>query len=139
MDPSEHDDLLSLTALVGLQSRGLPMHVDPGGPSSSFLEAGRRLFTERQGQLNLSCAQCHDALAGKRLAGSIIPQGHPNGYPLYRLEWQSIGSLTRRLRNCLTGIRAELWPPGSPELVDLELYLAWRATGLPMETPAVRQ
>ena len=135
---SESDDLLSITALIGLQSRGLPVRVDGDGPMQPFLEAGRLLFTARQGQLNLSCAQCHDERAGKRLAGSVIPQGHSNGYPLYRLEWQSIGSLNRRLRNCLTGIRAEVYPPGSPELIDLELYLAWRASGLPVETPAVR-
>ena len=90
------------------------------------------------GQLNLSCAQCHDRLAGQRLAGSTIPQAHPNGYPLYRLEWQGMGSLYRRLRNCLTGVRAEPFPPDSPELVTLSLYLAWRANGLKVETPAVR-
>jgi len=134
----ESDDLLSITALIGLQSRGLPMQVAVDGPMRPFLDSGKALFTARQGQLNLSCAQCHDERAGKRLAGSVIPQGHSNGYPLYRLEWQSIGSLNRRLRNCLTGIRAETYAPGSPELVDLELYLAWRASGLPVETPAVR-
>ena len=32
---------------------------------------------------------------------------HPTGYPLYRLEWQALGSLQRRLRNCMTGVRAE--------------------------------
>jgi hypothetical protein len=38
-----------------------------------------------------------------------LPEGHPNGYPIYRLEWQSVGSLQRRLRNCLFGLRAELY------------------------------
>jgi sulfur-oxidizing protein SoxA len=42
------------------------------------------------------------------------------------------------LRNCLTGMRAELYPHGAPELVDLELYLMWRARGMKMEAPAVR-
>ena len=27
---------------------------------------------------------------------------------------------------------------GSPEYVNLELYLAWKGRGLPVETPAVR-
>jgi sulfur-oxidizing protein SoxA len=77
-------------------------------------------------------------LAGQRLGGSVIPQGHPNGYPLYRLEWQSMGSLYRRIRNCLTGIRAEPYASDSPELLAIEVYLAGRATGLPVESPAVR-
>ena len=103
-----------------------------------IVDAGRAFFHKRQGQLNLACAQCHDDNWGKKLAGTPIPQAHPTGYPLYRLEWQGVGSLTRRLRNCLTGMRAELYPHGAPELVDLELYLMWRARGMKMEAPAVR-
>jgi sulfur-oxidizing protein SoxA len=80
----------------------------------------------------------HDDNWGKKLAGTPIPQAHPTGDPLYRLEWQGVGSLTRRLRNCLTGMRAELYPHGAAELVDLELYLMWRARGMKMEAPAVR-
>ena len=64
---------------------------------------------------------------GQELAGALIPQAHPTGYPLYRLEWQSLGSLQRRLRNCIAGMRAELYPDGAPEIVDLELYLLARA------------
>ena len=97
------------------------------------------MFTRRQGQLNLSCAQCHDDNWGPKLAGSADHRrGMPTGYPLYRLEWQSLGSLQRRLRNCLIGMRAEHYALGAPEYVDLELYLMWRARGMPMETPAVR-
>jgi sulfur-oxidizing protein SoxA len=42
------------------------------------------------------------------------------------------------LRNCLSGLRAELYPFGSSENVDLELYLMSRAQGLKIEAPAVR-
>jgi sulfur-oxidizing protein SoxA len=135
---SESDELLAITAFIGVRSRGMPMAVSAEGPSRPFYEAGKKLFETRMGQLNLSCAQCHDGLAGQRLAGALIPQGHPNGYPLYRLEWQSMGSLYRRLRNCMTGVRAEPFPPDAPELVDLELFLGVRASGLKVETPAVR-
>ena len=134
----DSDAMLGLTAYVGLQSRGLPVQVSIDGPARPFFEAGQALFTQRQGQLNLSCSQCHDGLAGQRLGGSVIPQGQPNGYPEYRLEWQSMGSLYRRIRNCLVGVRAEPLDPDSPELVALEFYLGWRANGLNVETPAVR-
>lgn len=132
----ESRDLLALTAYVARQSRGTPITVDE--KTKPHIDAGRAFFHKRQGQLNLACAQCHDDNWGKKLAGTPIPQGHPTGYPLYRLEWQGVGSLTRRLRNCLTGMRAELYPHGAPELVDLELYLMWRARGMKMEAPAVR-
>jgi sulfur-oxidizing protein SoxA len=134
----DSDAMLALTAYVGLQSRGLPVQVSIDGPAWPFFEAGRALFSLRQGQLNLSCGQCHDGLAGQRLGGSVIPQGQPNGYPEYRLEWQGMGSLYRRIRNCLVGIRAEPLDPDAPDLVALEIYLGWRANGLKVETPAVR-
>jgi sulfur-oxidizing protein SoxA len=136
--PYESKELLALTAYVARQSRGLPIAVKIDGKTKPFLEAGRETFHRRQGQLNLACAQCHDDNWGKHLAGSMIPQAHPTGYPIYRLEWQSLGSLERRLRNCLFGVRAQVPEFGSDELVDLELYLMWRARGMKIETPAVR-
>ena len=136
--PPEGPPMLGLTAYIGLQSRGMPLAIADDAPVRPFLEAGQLLFETRMGQLNLSCAQCHDRMAGQRLAGSTIPQAHPNGYPLYRLEWQAMGSLQRRLRNCLIGMRAEHYEFGAPEYIDLELYMMSRARGLPIETPAVR-
>ena len=136
--PLESEELLGLTAYVAHQSKGVPIAVADDALALPFIEAGKEIFDRRQGQLNLSCAQCHDDNWGRRLGGSVIPQAHPTGYPLYRLEWQAVGSLRRRLRNCLVGMRAETYPEAAPEIVDLELYLAWRARGLVMETPAVR-
>lgn len=134
----ESRELLALSAYVARQSRGLPIDVAIDERTRPFLEAGRAAFERRQGQLNLACSQCHDDHWGRRLAGNVVPQAHPTGYPLYRLEWQSLGSLQRRLRNCLAGIRAEPYDYGAPELVDLELYLMWRAQGMTFEAPAVR-
>jgi sulfur-oxidizing protein SoxA len=136
--PFEGKALLALAAYVGRQSRGMPITAGDDERSRPFVQAGRDMFNRRQGQLNLSCAQCHDDNWGGRLAGAPIPQGHPTGYPLYRLEWQAVGSLQRRLRNCIAGMRAEPYGLGAPEYVDLELYLMWRARGMPVETPAVR-
>jgi sulfur-oxidizing protein SoxA len=139
-EPLAHEsrDLLALTAYIGKQSHGMPIAVANDERSGPFIEAGRKLYSTRQGQLNLSCQNCHDDNWGQKLAGIPMPQGHPNGYPLYRLEWQSLGSLQRRLRNCLIGMRAEPYAYGSDEYVDLELFLMWRARGMTVETPAVR-
>jgi len=135
---ADHQLLLALEAYVGLQSRGMPIAPDPEPRLQPFRERGALLYSQRIGQLDLSCAQCHDQLAGRKLAGSVIPQGHATGYPLYRLEWQGLGSLQRRVRGCMTGVRAEPFAAGSIELVELELYLASRARGMAVETPAVR-
>jgi len=135
---AESRDLLSLESYVAYQSRGLPITPATAPQLTPFRERGQQFYRQRVGQLDLACAHCHDDNAGKRLGSSVIPQGHPTGYPIYRLEWQGLGSLQRRLRGCLMGVRAEPYAFGAPELVELELYLAARAAGLPVETPAVR-
>ncbi len=134
----EGKDLLALTVYAGRQSRGMPIEITVDDRTKPFLQSGRDMFNRRQGQLNLSCANCHDGNWGQKLAGATIPQGHASGYPLYRLEWQALGSLQRRLRNCLVGMRAESYALGAAEYVDLELFLMWRARGMNIETPAVR-
>jgi sulfur-oxidizing protein SoxA len=134
----ESRELLALSAYVGVQSRGMPIAPVMDEKSRPFIEAGREIFQRRQGQLNISCAQCHDQYAGRKLAGTVLPQGHPTGYPMYRLEWQNLGSLERRLRNCMVGVRAEPYEPGSAQFVELEMFLMWRARGMTLETPAVR-
>jgi L-cysteine S-thiosulfotransferase len=134
----ESRELLALAAYVARQSRGMPIDPVIDERTKPFLEAGRNAFHRRQGQLNLACTQCHDDLWGRKLVGNTIPQAHPTGYPLYRLEWQGLGSLQRRLRNCFIGVRAEPYAYGAPEFVELELYLMWRARGMKLETPAVR-
>lgn len=134
----ESEDQLGLSAYVGLQSRGLTAAVRKDGPAAQAFEDGRRIYETRMGQLNLSCAQCHDGLLGERLGGSVIPPARVNGYPIYRLDWQSLGSFARRLRGCLLGVRAEPYGADSIERAMLELFLAARETGIVIETPAVR-
>jgi sulfur-oxidizing protein SoxA len=136
--PYESRDLLALSAFVAHQSRGVAITAGDDPELKPFVAQGRDLFMQREGQLNLACTNCHDDNFDKRLAGAPITQAQPTGYPLYRLEWQTLGSIERRLRSCMTGVRAQAYDYGSPELVALELYLMSRARGLPMETPAVR-
>mgnify|MGYP001793261793 CR=1 FL=1 len=137
--PYESDALLSLTAYVAEQSQGVRTSVTIDDTNRQFYETGRDYFLTRRGQFNLSCQQCHTESWGKQLRGDTISQGHGNGFPAYRLEWQTLGSLHRRLRDCDTGVRAEPLPYGDDTYIALELYLAARAKGLPVETPAVRR
>ena len=134
----ESQPLLALETWIAYRSRGEPIAPAADPRLAPFRARGEQLFRTRIGQLNLSCAQCHDERAGLRLGGSTIPQGHATAYPLYRLEWQGVGSLPRRLRGCMTGVRAEPLAAHSTEMVELELYLASRAMGMPLETPGVR-
>ena len=136
--PAEHADLLALESLVGLQSRGMPITPPDDARLAPYRARGEALFRQRIGQLDLSCATCHDRLAGGRLGGIPIPQGQATAYPIYRLEWQGMGSLARRIRNCMTGVRAEPLAAHGVDMAELELYLAQRALGMAVETPGVR-
>lgn len=131
--------MLDLTAVIAYQSAGLPMNVNIDGGARTYWEHGRRLYEQRMGQINLACTHCHDQQWGKRLYNETISQGHGNAYPIYRLEWQSLGSLHRRFRSCQFGVRAPLLPQGHGDFLALEFYLAWRAGGLPIEAPGVRR
>lgn len=135
----ESDDMLGLTAFITRESRGLPFSVRIDGPARPHYDAGRRFFFQRQGQLNLACNQCHDDNVGRHLRGDTISSGLPTGYPVYRLDWQKMGSLHRRLRACALGVRAEQLDYGSPEYIDLELYLAARAGSVAIDAPALRK
>jgi len=135
----ESEELLSITAYINRQSNSSKINIVTDGAYAKHFEAGRGLYFRRVGQMNLACAQCHDANWGRTLLAERISQGHPNAYPAYRMEWQGMGSLERRMRACLSGVRAEMFPYGAREYRELALFLAWRAQGLPMEVPGVRR
>ena len=64
----ESNEMLALAGFVGRQSRGMPIAVSDYERTKPFIEAGRAMFERRQGQLNLSWAQCHDDNWGAKLA-----------------------------------------------------------------------
>jgi sulfur-oxidizing protein SoxA len=130
--------LLALTAALVAAANGVRIEPDPHPSLEPWAAQGQALWHQRMGQLNLSCAQCHDQRAGQRLGGTRIPQGHDTGYPLYRMEWQTVGPLQRRLRGCMTGIRAEPFAPDADEWLALMVYMQRRSKGLALEAGAVR-
>jgi sulfur-oxidizing protein SoxA len=137
--PYESEDLLALTAFLSHQAEGLPIRVRVDGPAAASFARGKAFFYQRRGQLNLSCANCHEQHVGARLHGEIINQGQTNGFPIYRELWQTMGSTHRMFAWCNEAVRAEPYPPGAQEYVDLELFERWRGRGLSIETPAVRR
>lgn len=135
----ESSDMLAMTAYVGLQSRGMPADVDlTEGDMQQWNDQGKDLYYTRVGQLNLSCANCHEANNGKMIRADHLSQGQSNGFPTYRLKWNGLGSLHRRFKGCMDNIRATPFERGSDEFIALEVYTSTRGKGLSIETPAVR-
>lgn len=136
---TESQPLLGLASYLAFASRGMSQTVAPEVAESAAWQRALSEFTRVQGKLDFNCRSCHDKLYGKRVRNQAISQGHGVGYPAYRVEWQTLGSLNRRLRACFFGMETTVPPVHDPILADLELYLAWRAQGLPIEAPAVRR
>ncbi|MFN0263060.1 sulfur oxidation c-type cytochrome SoxA [Tepidamorphus sp. 3E244] len=134
----ESQQMLGMTSYVGLQSRGMPMQVQTDGPMASWVEKGKDLYYTRVGQLDLSCANCHENNYGNYIRADRLSQGMINGFPTYRLKWSGVGSIHRRFKGCMDQVRATPYKRGSDEFVALEVYLASRGAGLSIESPAVR-
>jgi sulfur-oxidizing protein SoxA len=132
----ESEGMLALTAAIRNQWRGAPMSV---AEDSEAITEGERYFRTRRGRFNLSCAQCHEQSAGKKLRDETISQGQINGFPTYRVRWEALGSAHRRFQACNEAVGAEPEPMGSQTYIALEWFLAWRGRSLPIETPSVRQ
>jgi sulfur-oxidizing protein SoxA len=135
---ADSEELLGLEAMIALRSRGHSIEAVTDPKMRAALEQGRALFSTRIGQIALSCADCHDRHAGGRLGGSPIPEAHPTAYPIFRLQWQSVGALSRRLQGCFAGVRAETPEAFDGVMTALQVFLRERAAGMPHEGPGVR-
>ena len=139
----EHPDVLALSAVLHQASVGLSYQLQPT-PShqdnwQTALTAGAQQFTTRMGRMNLSCTHCHDQLVGRQMRADVISPGHPTGFPIFKMSWQSMGSIDRRLRACFSGVQADVPVSGSQALRQLELFMKVRAQGLPVDGPALRR
>lgn len=131
-------DMVNMTALLASVSRGMPVNVAIDGPAQSTWEQGKELYYARTGQLELSCANCHEDNYGNMIRADHLSQGQINGFPVYRLKNAKLNAVHSRFKGCVRDTRAETYSPASAEFIALELYVASRGNGLSVEGPSVR-
>ncbi|HCI06090.1 MAG: sulfur oxidation c-type cytochrome SoxA [Ascidiaceihabitans sp.] len=129
---------INMEAALSAVSRGLPVNVAIDGPAQSAWELGKELYYTRTGQLELSCANCHEDSYGMMIRADHLSQGQINGFPVYRLKNTKLNGVHSRFKGCVRDTRAETYKPGSAEFVALELYVASRGNGLSVEGPSIR-
>ena len=129
---------INMEAALSAVSRGLPINVAIDGPAQSAWELGKELYYTRTGQLELSCANCHEDSYGMMIRADHLSQGQINGFPVYRLKNTKLNGVHSRFKGCVRDTRAETYKPGSAEFVALELYVASRGNGLSVEGPSIR-
>jgi len=132
------NDMTAMEALISVQSRGMPVNVAIDGPAAPFWEHGKEIYYTRYGQLELSCANCHEDNYDNMIRADHLSQGQINGFPTYRLKNAKLNQVQDRFKGCIRDTRGETFTPGSPELIALELYVASRGNGLSVEAPSVR-
>lgn len=131
-------DMANMVALISSVSRGLPVSVAIDGPAQEMWEKGKEIYYTRYGQLELSCANCHEDNYGMMIRADHLSQGQINGFPTYRLKNTKLNSVHARFKGCVRDTRAHTFAPGSQEFIALELYVASRGNGLSVEGPSVR-
>lgn len=129
---------INMEAALASVSRGMPVNVAIDGPAQSMWEKGKELYYTRTGQLELSCANCHEDSYGMMIRADHLSQGQINGFPVYRLKNTKLNGSHSRFKGCVRDTRAETYSPGSEEFVALELYVASRGNGLSVEGPSIR-
>ena len=142
---NDDNPTLELSTFLNDAARQLAINIaPPANPSHASmwqqnLAEGEKLFKTRLGHMNLSCQQCHDGKVGASMRAQKITAGHPTGFPAYRISWQGLGSIERRIRACYSGVQAQVPTQQDMRLRQLELYLKTRAQGMPLEGPSTRQ
>ncbi len=136
------DEMASLTAYMAFTSRGKPFDIKiPDDPRAlEAYENGKRYFYTRRGQLNFSCASCHVQSPGERIRAEVLAPAYGilNAMPIYRSEWNGMGTISRRLVTCNSQTRAVPLEPQSDEFRDVEYFLSYVANGLPIAGPGAR-
>jgi L-cysteine S-thiosulfotransferase len=140
---NDHEDVLALSAALHQAAKGELIEVmaptEQKMQWQAHLDKGQQIYQTRMGRINLACMHCHDQKVGAQMRADTISQGHPTGFPIYRMGWQTLGSMERRLRACYSGVQATIPTPGSADLRDLELFMKVRANGMPLDGPSIRR
>jgi L-cysteine S-thiosulfotransferase len=136
------DEMAALTAYMAFTSRGKLFDIKiPDDPRAlDAFQKGKEYFYARRGQLNFSCATCHVQSPGERVRTEVLAPalGIMNAMPIYRSEWNSMGTTSRRFTTCNSQIRGVPLTPQDDEYRNVEYYLSYVANGLPISGPGAR-
>jgi sulfur-oxidizing protein SoxA len=102
---------------------------------------GKKEYYVQRGYLKLSCASCHVQGAGQRVRNEYMSPlfGQVTHFPVYRLKWEGLGTLERRLKGCNKDQGENPHKPGSKWMNELAFFMAYMSNGMPVDGPDVRK
>ena len=134
--------MASLTAYLAESSRGKPFDIKiPDDPrATEAYERGKEFFYSRKGQLGFACASCHVTGSGERLGADVLAPalGILAAFPIYRSDWGSMGTISRRFTTCSSQTRAVPLPAQDESYRDVEYFLSYMSNGIPITGPGTR-
>jgi L-cysteine S-thiosulfotransferase len=136
------DDMAALTAYMAFTSRGKPFDIRiPDDPRAlAAYRNGEEYFYTRRGQLNFSCASCHVQSPGDHIRTEVLAPGLGilAAMPIYRSEWNGMGTISRRFVTCNSQVRGVPLEPQDEDYRDVEYFLSYMSNGLPISGPGAR-
>jgi sulfur-oxidizing protein SoxA len=143
----EQNNVTALATWIAAESKGMRFDLSQSHPQERvFYEVGKRLFFQRGGTHDFSCASCHGE-EGKRIRLQDLPMLTKNpgdglgfaAWPAYRVSNGQMWGMQQRLNECY---RQQRFPfPGfaSDATIALSSYLGVNAKGAASIAPAIKR
>jgi sulfur-oxidizing protein SoxA len=143
----EMANVTALATFVAAQSKGMRFNLPQSHlMERTFYEVGKRIFFQRAGTHDFSCASCHGE-DGKRIRLQDLPNLTKNpgdgigfaAWPAYRVSNGQMWSMQLRLNDCY---RQQRFPEpgfGSDALTALSVYLGVNSRGAASAVPTVKR
>lgn len=104
-------------------------------------EAGKKYYYSQRGYLKLSCATCHVQGAGQKVRSEYMSSllGHTTHFPVYRLKWEGLGTLERRVKGCIKDEGQKPPKLDSNDMKNLIYFISYMSNGMKIDGPDVRK
>ncbi len=146
-DKGEQKSLTALATWISAESKGMKFNLSQVHPEErTFYEVGKRLFFQRGGPHDFSCATCHGQ-DEKRIRLQDLPNLTKNpgdgvgfaAWPAYRVSNGQMWGMQQRLNDCYRQQRFPYPGFGSDATIALAVYLGVNTQGSVSIAPAIKR
>ena len=143
----EQNNVTALATWISAESKGMKFNLPQSHPQEKvFYEVGKRLFFQRGGPHDFSCASCHGE-EGKRIRLQDLPDLRKNpgdgvgfgAWPAYRVSNGQMWGMQQRLNDCYRQQRFPYPGFGSDVTIALGVYLGVNSQGSATATPTIKR
>jgi sulfur-oxidizing protein SoxA len=144
---AEQNNVTALATWIAAESKGMKFNLpNSHAKEKVFYEVGKRLFYQRAGSHDFSCASCHGE-EGKRIRLQDLPRLTQNpgdgvgfaAWPAYRVSNGQMWGMQQRLNDCYRQQRFPYPGFGSDATVALSMYLGVNSKGATSVAPAIKR